>query len=254
MSASSNSPSAGFTSLADNAAAGLSGLPPAALCASAAATHSEAAPGAPVQAPGPSLATGMSGDPANAGGEHEEVAKLSHSHSALGSGSVFETTSLVADAAKLDEIEHSGTAPGACGPERDIFGAANSELCSPDWPIGPQINRARCVEAGLRADRAPDGSISGDRTTERFSGTATKGLVCRPDPSRLVTGGRDRQPNSVSDGPNIGSLPLGESDPSVTLDFGPSGFKSRACEGNGSNAGGSKTADGSARYSFGGRA
>lgn len=75
------------------------------------------------QAPGPSLATGMSRDPANAGGEHEEVA---HSPCNFIEGNDgIETTSLtVVEANRIDE-EHSGTAPGASGPERDIFGALN---------------------------------------------------------------------------------------------------------------------------------
>lgn len=76
----------------------------------------------------------------------------------------------------------------------------NSELCSPDWSVDPQINRALCVEAGLRADRAQDGSIRSDRTSERFSGTAMEGPVCSLDHSRLVTGGESAATFSVDPG------------------------------------------------------
>jgi len=78
------------------------------------------------KAPGPSLATGMSSDPANVGGEHEEVAQ-DPLEKLEGTGGNVETTSLTAVGAKsFDERKHSGTAPGASGPEREVFGAPNS--------------------------------------------------------------------------------------------------------------------------------
>lgn len=120
----------------------------------------------------PSLATGMSSDPANSGGEHEAVTALPIEHDRF-----------------CIELE-TGTSPGACGTERGRVGAANSELSSPDWSVDPQINRGRCAEAGLCADHAQDGSISGDRTTERFSGTtAQRRCVASLARSLLVTAG-----------------------------------------------------------------
>jgi hypothetical protein len=38
-----------------------------------------------------------------------------------------------------------------------------TELCLPDWPVGPQINQAWCTEAGLRAPLASEGSIRSRR-------------------------------------------------------------------------------------------
>jgi hypothetical protein len=58
-----------------------------------------------------------------------------------------------------------------------------NQLCSPDWPVGPQINRTWCVEAGLRAPRAQDGSIRSCRRSERIPGTAAGGQVCLLDRS-----------------------------------------------------------------------
>jgi hypothetical protein len=146
------------------------------------------------QAPGPSLATGMSSDSANEGGEHEEVAKLSLDLIENVGG--IETTSLTAACVNVDERKRSGTDPAVRGPEHDIFGATNSELSSPDWSVDPQINRGRCAEAGLCADRAQSGSISGDRTTERFSGTtAQRRCVASLARSLLVTAG-ETAPNS----------------------------------------------------------
>ena len=65
--------------------------------------------------------------------------------------------------------------------ERGVTGRRDAHLihlCSPDWPVGPQINRAWRVEAGLRAPRAQDGSIRSCRRSERFPGTAAGGQVC----------------------------------------------------------------------------
>ncbi len=81
--------------------------------------------------------------------------------------------------------------PAQAGPSRGGCSADLIQLCTPDWPVGPQINRARCVEAGHCAARAQDGSIRGDRTSERFPGTAAGGRVCPLNRSLLVTGRRD---------------------------------------------------------------
>jgi hypothetical protein len=63
----------------------------------------------------------------------------------------------------------------------------NMQLCTPDWPVGPQINRACGAEAGLRAPQAQGGSISRDRTAERFLGTTAGGLVCGLNRSSPIT-------------------------------------------------------------------
>jgi hypothetical protein len=79
------------------------------------------------------------------------------------------------------------------------------QLCTPDWPVGPQINRAWCVEAGLRAPRAQDGSIRRCRASERFPGTAAGGLVCglnRSSPAIYSSsdGLGNHQPGSITCG------------------------------------------------------
>ncbi len=65
------------------------------------------------------------------------------------------------------------------------------QLCLPDWPVGPQINQASRVEAGLRTRQAQGGSIRRSRTSERFPGTAARGLVCqleRSSPAKFIAG------------------------------------------------------------------
>lgn len=81
--------------------------------------------------------------------------------------------------------------------------AAPFQLCSPDWSVDPQINRAwrvalrtegpaayerrygerSSMEAGIDAPRAHGGSIRRCRTSERFRGTAARGQVCLLDRS-----------------------------------------------------------------------
>lgn len=64
------------------------------------------------------------------------------------------------------------------------------QLCTPDWPVGPQINRAWRVLAGYRTPRAQDGSIRRDRTSERFPGTTAGGrcvaLLDRSSPINIL--------------------------------------------------------------------
>jgi hypothetical protein len=123
-----------------------------------------------------------------------------------------------------------------------------NQLCSPDWPVGPQINRTWCVEAGLRAPRAQDGSIRSCRRSERIPGTAAGGQVCLLDRSssakflsgwsspvarqahNLKVSGSNPLPatNSVSPGDVKRSLPSGESEPSVTLACAPGEFECRS--------------------------
>lgn len=68
-------------------------------------------------------------------------------------------------------------------------------ICSPDWPVGPQINRTWRVEAGIGTPRARGGIISGDRTAERFRETSADRRVCPRVRSILVTAG-ETAPNS----------------------------------------------------------
>lgn len=86
------------------------------------------------QAPGPSLATGMSRDPANAGGEHEAVIHTSLSFEEFDPG--------------------TGTSPGACGSERERVGATNSGSC------GDVERRRNVSKAGSRISPEAGGSNS----------------------------------------------------------------------------------------------
>jgi hypothetical protein len=96
--------------------------------------------------PSPSIASGMSIDRANAGGCHDPITP-SFITSALDldeAPTALENTSLNAGSA-------SSTAPAACGPERDIFGAANS---IPTAALGP-ISKPLC-ETGSENSRASE--------------------------------------------------------------------------------------------------
>lgn len=79
---------------------------------------------------GPSLATGMSGDPANAGGDHEAVTTLPMAETEV--GVAIKPTSLAAMAEYIENICRTGTGPGTSGPERDFIGATNSEFAQPE--------------------------------------------------------------------------------------------------------------------------
>lgn len=73
----------------------------------------------------------------------------------------------------------------------DVTGRRDGhDLCSPDWPVGPQINRAWHAEAGLCMPRARGGSIRSDQRPKRFRGTtAQKRCVTSQARSLLVTAG-----------------------------------------------------------------
>jgi len=138
----------------------------------------------PESSSGRLLATGMSRDPANAGGEHEEVAPLSFND--------------------IDVAFETGTSPGACGTERERVGATNSELMC----VRPSSIRDLDTGRSGRTDCSPIDLIGRD-PVDGTDKAWSPGL-------KAVTGDNSR---------------------------------SGACEGNGSNADGSKTADGSARNS-----
>lgn len=104
------------------------------------------------QAPGPSLATGMSGDSANAGGEHEEVTPLSFG--TRGKSAVCESTSLIAADLNVEKCR-TGTGPGASGPERDIFGALKSACASLEGCPSRSSSEVRPGSDGVPAQGRP---------------------------------------------------------------------------------------------------
>ena len=131
--------------------------------------------------PGPSLATGMSSDSANVGGDHEEVVGLSENTDIdKKAATAFEPTSLIARVA-IDERKRTGTAPGASGPERDIFGAPNSES-------------GACEGNGSNAD----GSKTADGRARHLScGEAGGDASKQPSMASRLTPPRPQYSNSV---------------------------------------------------------
>jgi hypothetical protein len=132
------------------------------------------------KAPGPSLATGMSRDPANVGGEHEEVAELLENTDRWKAAGALETTSLTASAAIFDD-KHTGTAPGAGRPDCDCLGSPNSSLSLvassdmrpaalaslPDGAAGSSFDPGPCVGALLANSSMAFLSLAFTATSEK---------------------------------------------------------------------------------------
>lgn len=112
---------------------------------------------------GPSLATGMSRDQANAGGEHEEVTPASNG-------------------SELCIIENvSGTSPGACSSERDGFGATNSPaMADASCTLAASANGTRPLEDVQIPDRAPQVRETGESPVTNSSSSG--GVVSRVAP------------------------------------------------------------------------
>lgn len=96
--------------------------------------------------PSPLLVPGMASERANAGGRHEDLTPLEIKLN----GTVDEALTALENTS-LNAGSASRTAPAACGPERDIFGAANSNLLTPDVIASSQPD---CAVSGASKDRA----------------------------------------------------------------------------------------------------
>ena len=124
----------------------------------------------------------------------------------------------------------ASSAPSFKAVAADHYAALTWRMCprAPHWLNNPMIAKT----SGPRSSSALEPSRAADSTIAPALSDPPVAMVGQFPFGRRITS----------------SLPSGESEPMVTLAYPPSEFKSSACEGNGSNADGSKTADGSARY------